>query len=144
MPINRRIVDVSKFNPRVQLPYELRDPWFESLKPAENPGSVLYFSFPTQVERDPVLPTLNFTMFEATTIPSDWAAAHTLSDLIIVPTEHSRRAWKSCSLPFWRMRMTFSTRVTPTWESEISTEGRWDWTSGAVSATGGSAMQKLG
>src|SRR5687767_12737810 len=73
----------------VQLPYELRDPWFEALKPAADPSSILYFSFPTQVQRDPVLPTLNFTMFEATTIPKAWASAHTTSDLIIVPTEHS-------------------------------------------------------
>ena len=38
-------------------------------------------------------------------------------------TKHSMRAWKACSLPFSRMRITFSTPVTPTRESETSTDG---------------------
>src|SRR2546421_12406196 len=42
------------------------------------------------------------------------------------------------------MRMTFSTPVTPTRESETSTAGRWDWTSGAEITTGGAGMEKLG
>src|SRR3982074_802120 len=40
------------------------------------------------------------------------------------------------------MRMTFSTPVTPTRESETSTDGRCDWTSGAEITTGGAAMGK--
>src|SRR3954451_13292124 len=44
-------------------------------------------------------------------------------------TKQSRRAEKSCSAPLARMRMTFSTLVTPTRESERDSVGAWLWTS---------------
>src|SRR3954454_3483973 len=44
-------------------------------------------------------------------------------------TKQSRRAEKSCSAPLARMRMTFSTFVTPTRESDRDSVGAWLWTS---------------
>jgi len=44
-------------------------------------------------------------------------------------TTHSKLAEKSCSVPLWRMRITFSTPVTPTRERLSCTAGRRAWTS---------------
>ena len=44
-------------------------------------------------------------------------------------TTHSNRAENSCSAPFWRIRITFSTPVTPTRERLSCTVGRRAWTS---------------
>src|SRR4051794_5958401 len=44
-------------------------------------------------------------------------------------TKQSRRAQYSCSVPLARMRMTFSTFVTPTRDSAIGRVGTSDWTS---------------
>ncbi len=89
----------------VRLPHQLRDPWFESLNRRTDARTVLHFSFPTQVARDAALPNINFTMFEATRIPGRWAAAHQQSDLIVLPTEHSRRAWIDSGVPESKLRL---------------------------------------
>src|SRR5688572_8749313 len=90
--------DIPNWGP-AQLPHHLRDPWYESLKGVAPPGSVVHFCFPTQVVPHRGLPNLNFTMFEGTRIPALWAAAHTDADIIVVPTEHSRRAWVKSGVP---------------------------------------------
>lgn len=89
----------------VQLPHEYRDPWFESLRAPVDAQAVLHFSFPTQVVPERGLPNINFTMFEATRIAKSWAAAHVTSDLIILPTEHSRRAWIDSGVPEAKLRL---------------------------------------
>ena len=53
-------------------------------------------------------------------------------------TKHSSLAWKSCSAPGAPMRMTFSTPVTPTRDSESLIEGVRFWTSGACERETGS------
>ena len=47
-------------------------------------------------------------------------------------TKHSRRAEYSCSAPGGPTRMTFSTFVTPTRESDTWTVGQRSWTSGVA------------
>src|SRR5581483_7544854 len=42
---------------------------------------------------------------------------------------HSKRAEKSCSVPFWPSRITFSTLLTPTRERLRASVGDCDWTS---------------
>ena len=44
-------------------------------------------------------------------------------------TKHSRRAEKSCSSPFWRMRTIFSISVTPTRDRLTRRFGVCAWTS---------------
>jgi glycosyltransferase involved in cell wall biosynthesis len=88
-----------------QLPYQYRDPWFESLGAPVDARSVLHFSFPDQVQPDPRLPNINFTMFEATRIARTWAEAQVNADLIVVPTEHSRRAWVDSGVPASKLRL---------------------------------------
>ena len=47
-------------------------------------------------------------------------------------TKQSSRAEYSCSVPFARIRITFSTFVTPTRESETCSVGTCDWTSSSA------------
>ncbi len=89
----------------VHLPRQLRDPWFESLSRPVDARSVVHFSFPTQVSRDRTRTNLNFTMFESARIPPSWVAAHVASDLIVVPTEFSRRAWVDSGVPESKLRL---------------------------------------
>jgi len=89
----------------VQLPRNLRDPWFEKLDKPVDARSTVHFSFPSQVTPDAGRLDINFTMFEATRIPAHWAAAHTASDLIVLPTEHSRRAWLESGVPESKLRL---------------------------------------
>ena len=89
----------------VQLPYELRDPWFESLGVQPDARTVVHFSFPTQVTPAERLANINFTMFEASPIPPAWTVAHELVDLVVLPTEHCRRAWIESGVPESKLRL---------------------------------------
>lgn len=89
----------------VHLPRELREPWFESLTAPVDATAVLHFCFPNQVQPEPGRANVNFTMFEATRIPATWVVAHDRSDLIVVPTEHSRRAWIDSGVPESKLRL---------------------------------------
>jgi len=96
--------DIPDWSP-VRLPHHLRDPWYESLSKASTPvGSALHFTLPIRVVPDPALPNVNFTMFEAASIPKSWVAAHPLSDLIVLPTRHSRDAWLKSGVPEEKIR----------------------------------------
>lgn len=101
--VNVELEHLDEWSP-VQLPYQMRDPWFESQGPRADTGAVIHFSFPTQVVPDPARPNINFTMFEATRIPAKWAVAHEQSQLIVLPTEHSRRAWIDSGVPEAKLR----------------------------------------
>ncbi len=90
----------------VQLPHNLRDPWFESLSQPVDARTTVHFSFPEQVVRVGRQINVNYTMFEATRIPARWVAAHGRSDLIAVPTEHSRRAWIDSGVPESKLRLS--------------------------------------
>jgi glycosyltransferase involved in cell wall biosynthesis len=87
------------------LPHELREPWLERLPRPASVSGVLHFALPTQVARTRWLPNVNYTMFEATGIPRDWAWAHQAADRIVVPTEHSRRAWIDSGVPESKLRL---------------------------------------
>lgn len=89
----------------VLLPYEQRDPWYETLTRPVDAGSVLHFCFPAQVRADRARANINYTMFEATRIPAGWVAAHEASDLIVLPTEHSRQAWINSGVPESKLRL---------------------------------------
>jgi glycosyltransferase involved in cell wall biosynthesis len=86
------LVDVSEWGP-VRLPPEAQDPWFETLSGPVGARVTLHCTMPHQVIPDGAAITANYTMFEATRIPASWAAQSEQCDLVIVPTESSRRAW---------------------------------------------------
>lgn len=87
------------------LPYELREPWLERLPRPASVRATVHFAFPTHVAPTRWLPDVNYTMFEATRIPRAWVAAHERCDLIVVPTEHSRRAWIDSGVPESKLRL---------------------------------------
>ncbi len=88
-----------------QLPYELRDPWFESLTQPVDASTALHFCLPAAIQRIEPLINVNFTMFEATQIPMLWRRVHPLADLIVLPTESSMRAWVDSGVPESKLRL---------------------------------------
>lgn len=88
-----------------RLAHEFREPWFEALDAPIEVSSALHFTLPTMVAPGVGVPNVNFTMFEATRIPAAWVRAYRLADIIVLPTEHSRRAWIDSGIPEERIRM---------------------------------------
>lgn len=87
------------------LPYELREPWLERLPRPASVRGVFHLAFPTHVVPTRRLPDVNYTMFEATRIPREWASSHSRADVIVVPTEHSRQAWIDSGAPESKLRL---------------------------------------
>ncbi len=84
----------------------------ESWRPPEGyadapirPRAALSFLTPLLVEPIPGVPTVNYTMFEGTSIPESWARANAAHDLVVVPTESSRQAWLEAGHPDERLRV---------------------------------------
>jgi glycosyltransferase involved in cell wall biosynthesis len=75
-----------------KLPDAMRDPWFDSLNRSVGSRVALHFCMPHQVIRDRTKANVNYTMFEADRAPVSWIDRRP-SDLVIVPTDSSRRAW---------------------------------------------------
>src|SRR5207247_309422 len=90
----------------VRLSAALRDPWCGSLAAAGPAPAVVHFCMPHQVVPDPTALNVNYTMFEATPIPAQWAqlALERPDDLVVVPTESSRRAWLAGGVPARQVR----------------------------------------
>jgi glycosyltransferase involved in cell wall biosynthesis len=99
-----QLVDLPEWGP-AKLPRLLRDPWFESLTRAVDARLLLHFCMPHQVAADPALVNVNYTMFEATRIPNAWVARARRHDLIVLPTESSRRAWIDSGVPAEKLRL---------------------------------------
>ncbi|MCW3070344.1 MAG: hypothetical protein JWO44_234 [Bacteroidetes bacterium] len=59
----------------------------------EAPALCLHFVMPGQVELCEGIPNVNFTMFEATSLPPSWIGHSLRHDHIIVPTLSSATAW---------------------------------------------------
>lgn len=84
---------------------EARDSWFRSLNAPVESGVVLHFAMPQQVDAVPHKKTVNYTMFEADRIPAAWVVRSTRHDMVIVPTESSRRAWVESGVEESRVRI---------------------------------------
>jgi len=87
------------------LPSEKSDPWFESLDAPVGSQIALHFCMPHQVCSDPDKLNVNFTMFEASRVHSIWVRKNLTHDLVILPTESSRRAWEDSGMPAHRIRL---------------------------------------
>ena len=84
----------------------------ESWRPPERgaespirPTAALSFLTPLLVEPIPGVPTVNYTMFEGTSIPPSWVRANAGHVLVVVPTESSRQAWIESGHPADRLRV---------------------------------------
>jgi glycosyltransferase involved in cell wall biosynthesis len=96
--------DLPEWGPS-RLPEALRDRWFESLGAPVDAGVGLHFCMPHQVTPFPGTASVNYTMFEATRIPAIWAEHSRSHDLIVLPTESSRRAWLAADVPAEQLRI---------------------------------------
>jgi glycosyltransferase involved in cell wall biosynthesis len=65
----------------------------------EEPQLCLHFVMPTQVTPCEGTMNINFSMFEATTIPPSWISHSRQHDHIIVPTLSSAKAWARSGIP---------------------------------------------
>jgi glycosyltransferase involved in cell wall biosynthesis len=59
---------------------------------------------PHQLRPDPDKLNINFTMFEANRVHPEWIRLNRSHDLLILPTESSRRAWEYSGMPTHRIR----------------------------------------
>jgi len=100
-----QLVDVPEWG-LARLPAHLQDPWFDSLGSPVDALVDLHFCMPFQVRarRDAV--TVNYTMFEATHVPPSWVTQNLTHDLVVVPTESSRRAWAAAGFPSERVAVS--------------------------------------
>lgn len=84
---------------------EARDSWFRSLSAPVESGVVLHFAMPQQVDAVPHKRNVNYTMFEADRIPAAWVERGARHDMVVVPTESSRRAWVESGVEESRVRV---------------------------------------
>ena len=89
----------------LELPPQMREACFDQLSSPVNADTVLHFTMPTHVRPRPRKRNVNYTMFEADRIPADWAICAAASDLIVVPTESSLRAWANSGVPEAKLRL---------------------------------------
>lgn len=93
-----QLIDVPEWNAG-SLPDHLRDPWFEQFNQSVDARITLHFVMPFQVIDDGRTLSVNYTMFEATRVPTDWINHNRTHRRVIVPTESSRRAWVDSGFP---------------------------------------------
>jgi FkbM family methyltransferase len=102
--------DLPQWSP-VRLPAALRDPFHDRLareSGTKRPAVIVHCCMPHQVRRDADALNVNYTMFEASRIPARWAelAREHPGDLVVVPTESSRRAWLASGVPEQQLRVS--------------------------------------
>ena len=103
--VDVQLIDLPSWSP-MKLPASMMDPWFDELLRPLDSELTLHFTMPHQVEIDRGTFNVNYTMFEATRVPEDWIERNLRHDLVIVPTESSRRAWLNSGMPDDRLRVS--------------------------------------
>jgi glycosyltransferase involved in cell wall biosynthesis len=89
----------------LEVPPQMREACFDQLSTPVNADAVLHFTMPIHVEPRPQKRNVNYTMFEADRVPKDWAIRAAATDLIVVPTESSFRAWVNSGVPEAKIRL---------------------------------------
>lgn len=102
--ISVRLVDFSDWSPG-KLPEGMREHWFETLNEPLDSRVVLHFCMPHQVQVARGMLNVNFTMFEATRVPRKWVKLNRRHDLVVLPTESSKRTWVASGFPEERIRL---------------------------------------
>lgn len=88
------------------LPPQLRDPWFDTLREPVRAGTTLHFVMPSHFWPRPGSRNVNYTMFEAETLPPAWADRARITDLVIVPTRAAFETWTNSGVPRDRVRVS--------------------------------------
>jgi len=99
-----QLTDIPGWHP-VKLPAAARDPWFETLDGPVDAAVLLQLCMPHQVMDDARRLVVNYTMFEASRVPASRIACAGGVDLVVVPTESSRRVWLAGGFPGGRLRV---------------------------------------
>lgn len=98
------LIDLPEWGP-TKLPPDLLDPWFATLTAPVGARVALHFCMPHQLKPDPRMIDVNYTMFEATRIPTAWVEVSRACALTVVPTDSSRSAWLESGAPPDRLRL---------------------------------------
>ena len=96
--------DLAYWSP-AKLTTDQRDSWFDQFEKPIESNIALHFCMPHQVKVLADKTNVNFTMFEASRIPEFWLRQNQLHDLVIVPTESSKRFWCDSGFPEQRVRI---------------------------------------
>lgn len=111
------------------LPEGRRDPWFDTLERPVSSAVILHICLPHQARIVEGKLNVNSTTFETTRIPEIWAKCSLKQDLIVLPTNSSKRAWLASGIPEERLRLcprgVDSNRFHPGVEPLKLTGGRW-------------------
>jgi glycosyltransferase involved in cell wall biosynthesis len=90
----------------LELPDGQRPTWPDELERPVDADTVLHFTMPPHARPDPARRNVNYTMFEASGIPREWAALARAHERIVVPTEACRAAWLAGGVCAERVRVT--------------------------------------
>src|SRR5262245_9222172 len=104
MDVAVQLLDLPEWSP-VKLSDGDRDPWFETLTAPVAAPVALHFCMPHQVKDVPGVLNVNYTMFEATRVPTAWRRANLRHDLVVVPTASPEAAWVERGYPRERIRI---------------------------------------
>lgn len=98
------LIDLPGWGP-ARLPASMQDPWFDSLNRPAAARVGLHFCMPHHLVPFSGFANVNYTMFEATRIHPMWVAHSLTHDLVVLPTESSKRAWVASGVPEDRIRL---------------------------------------
>jgi glycosyltransferase involved in cell wall biosynthesis len=87
------------------LPEEKREPWFDTLNRPVSSGAILHICLPHQARMVAGMLNVNWTTFETTRIPDAWANRSLSQDLVVLPTDSSKRAWMASGIAEERLRL---------------------------------------
>ncbi len=87
------------------LPEEKRDPWFDTLDRPVSSRAILHICLPNQARIVEGMLNVNSTTFETTRIPETWAKLSSSQDLVVLPTDSSKRAWMASGIPEEHLRL---------------------------------------
>jgi glycosyltransferase involved in cell wall biosynthesis len=99
-----QLVDIPEWH-AARLPEPLRDPWFDSLQHECGSSVTLHFCMPHQAIPDRGKINVNYTMFEASRVHPTWIRYSRRHDLVVLPTESSRRAWLASGMRPDKLRL---------------------------------------
>ena len=80
------------------LPEGKRDSWFDKLHRPVSAGAILHICLPNQAEIVDGILNVNWTTFESTRIPETWAKRSLRQDLVVLPTQSSKKAWMASGI----------------------------------------------
>ena len=88
------------------MPADSQPTWVDELERPVAADTVLHFTMPIHAQPVVGLRNVNYTMFEASRIPDEWAARAYEHERVVVPTEACRDAWTVAGVPREMVRVS--------------------------------------